>query len=200
MKSNTSKFEENYINELIKRVDKSTFICFDWDYTLIKSTSHFGSEKWEKEIKNSFIVKGMSEKEATIRAIDHWQEAQKTTTIEWNSQLANKIFFEITKITNKWSILTARSEQIKDVTIDQMKKSLDFENDLHHDRVASRFIFCGGKNKGEILKEFFKKNKDRALEKIIVFDDKSHNINAIKIHFNTFHVIGIDLNEKDFLL
>ncbi len=178
-----------------KIVDQSTFVCFDLDDTLVKATTYFGSEKWEQEIKNSLRSKGISKDEATLQAINFWQEAQKKVTIKWNSTEIYKIFFEITNYTNQWCILTARSDQIKSVTIEQIKKSLDFENEDHHNTLVNRLIFCGGMNKGKILKDFFHKNKMISIKKILIFDDKEKNINDIKNHLKDFHVIGMDLNE-----
>ncbi len=175
-------------------VDIFTFFCFDLDDTLITSVDYFGSEKWETDIKNNLICKGVCSHLATKQAMKLWQEAQKKTKIKWRSDKIYNVFFEIQNCTDKWCILTARDEKMKQITANQIMKSLNFEKKHQYHTMLNRLIFCSGNQKAKFLKDFFRKNKMNNIKKIIVFDDREENIDNIKSSFNTIEVFGCDLN------
>lgn len=197
------------IEDVIPYVDKKTLVLVDLDNTLITSAQTIGSTQWFDDMLKNNVKDETNENLAIQKAVDDWIEVQFHTKLVPIEDKTIKTMQKIQGLALHVIALTARSNNISDVTYDSLKDlGLDFkvnnnipEQYLSRDKTTlhkNGIITAALHNKGKIVREFLRRNNlsKAQINKIIFVDDKQKNVDQFaKSIINTqINVVGLKYN------
>ncbi len=215
--SEVSCFEE-ILGHLALSSSEETFVVFDVDDTLLRSTQQLGSVAWFDYIKANFERKGVSKKEAQEIVSILWVTVQPYMKVEAVDPNTQKVIQEIQSKKFPVISLTARKpeeayytrKQLQSIGIDLSLNGLITESrqefSLQHTAIYDRGILFAnhGNKKSDVLLSFLQKNTLKP-KRILFVDDfpghvedvkealKAVNIECIGLRFS-----GSDLHVKKF--
>lgn len=180
------------LHDLLEHItDSKTLLFLDIDNTLIEPYQNIGSEQWERHVAKEYMMGGMDEKTALLKASYLWKAIQMVIRVQFIEQGIPELLAEVEKRGVLTTLLTARSDDVVEVTHRQLEMiGLNFAregrekrrfvlNETEFGHYEKGVLFCNGFNKGKVLKEYLKFHKD--LDKTIVMvDDKLENIQNAK--------------------
>ncbi len=169
------------IKQIKPHLKKRSLVAFDLDDTLVVSSTHYGSTKWEGELIQEYLKQGLTKKEAQIKGWDIWEKAQhdiKLILIEDDVP----IFLNNIKKNHHVIGLTARPGALKELTVHNLKNN----NIIFHSFNCSLnafyegILFCHGKPKSVFLSNFIDQVfKNEKPNNILFIDDKKENLEDI---------------------
>lgn len=179
--------ESNKIADILPfACEPNVIFVFDIDNTLVCTPTDLGSDQWFSHNVERKIQMGMSYEDAVKEVLPNYFRVQEFITLQPVETATPKIVSRVGKQAHTIA-LTARSLQLKQRTIDQLKKlgitfapppsfapELPIELD-HPGLLKDGIIFCDQNDKGKLLFYIFKKfNYQPAW--IIFVDDRLYNL------------------------
>lgn len=179
--------------------DKKTLVCFDIDNTLIRPSTHLGSEQWFGDLCNKLKSSGMTMHEIIDVILPAYYAVHSdidTEPVELETHLVMKSLSQHYPI----MALTRRSACMLGITLQQLKKNdlllethapidisyafLGIDQAAYHDGI----ILCGNNAKGAILKSFIERSRYTP-ERIIYVDDRMEHVLDV---YRTCQELGIE--------
>ncbi len=175
--------ESNRYADVLQYVGEGTLVVTDLDNTVIRPAQTIGSDQWGMNVIAKLKKAGLPDKEAKDIGVSMF------ATVQSNSKVRT---VEVTTISNlhraieQGSLLlglTARPLYLVDVTMKQLKsvqfpllgsgfRSTPATGVIEQNKV----IFVGPHlNKGEVLREYIKKDEYKNIRRIVFIDDKLHH-------------------------
>lgn len=169
------------LQEVVPVINDSSLLVLDIDDTVVVATTHIGSGKWEKSLRQEFRDEGFSEEEAFIKAENIWNEAQENTFVR---PTENDVF---TLLSHKQCLgCTARSPNLIDITMRQLSLAgVSFTDEEMSYPIMETplvyfhngIIFCGGVSKATALFSFLENFPSPP--QIIMVDDTLHHLEDV---------------------
>ena len=182
------------MKEILASIDKQTFLVFDVDNTVIEpKEGNLGSDQWYYYLVRKYKeIDGLSKKEADRKATDVWNTVQGIITVRAVEDITPGIIKEQQKSGTMVLGFTARSPDLADKTVEQLKSvgidyamhrlhktDFDFKLDGDTARYTRGVLFIGdGHDKGRALVQFLKEINFEP-KRVVFVDDKPKNVESV---------------------
>ena len=143
-------YEIKDILELIPHLNCDACVFIDLDETIIEPIHEFGNHAWEKFLIDQHLAKGHTEEIAIQRSCMFWKALQVISSIQLVQPEIKHLFTILTNKNIFYRIVTARSDDMSEVTERQLRSVLGLPN--------FPVIHCNGLSKGTVLKSHLQKN------------------------------------------
>jgi phosphoglycolate phosphatase-like HAD superfamily hydrolase len=206
-----STYHDPQVQAALSSANADTWIIFDIDNTLLKSTSMMGSPQWSDYMRSQAEAAGLSKEEAERLQHAAFGRAQKGLRVELTEPAAVPLVQGLQRRGLTTFALTARAKSLVEVTLSQVSSSgFDFsksqprvqtpgERDLH-----SGVLFAGGVSKGELLRRLMNASAKPPKE-VIFFDDRRENLESVEgelgragVPFTGYRYGFVDTDVKNF--
>ncbi len=178
-------------------LDKYNLVIFDLDNTILEPVQLLGSDQWFCNRLKKYENDGLDAKKALDKTLLEWYEIQSVTQVKLVENEIKNLIENLQNKKIKIMGLTTRNVDFAFASIKQLdaldidlcktapyKKNLFFENGLVFKK---GILFADGKNKGMVLKCFFK--KIGFFPKSIVFiDDKLKHVLDVEDFCKTYKI------------
>jgi hypothetical protein len=179
--------------------DKRTLVCFDIDNTLIRPSTHLGSEQWFGDLCNKLKLSGMSMSDILDIILPAYYAVHSdidTEPVELETHLI------VQSLAQHYPILalTRRSACMLGITLQQLtNNNLTLEayspvyisyafQGIDQGAYHNGIILCGNNTKGAMLKSFLERSHYMP-ERIIFIDDRIEHILDV---YRTCQELGIE--------
>ncbi len=180
-------FESKKMEDALSHVTPDTLLILDVDNTLIESAQMLGGDRWYYYSVDKFKKAGLSEKEATDKAMKTWFDLQKVTKVTAVEPKTPELVTVLQDKGVKVMLLTARSieeaptlyDQLSSVGIDIAKSPPSTKQYFFaSSRYYKGMLLVNVNNKGDVLKLFLAKAKVKPAKAVFI-DDKKKNVESV---------------------
>jgi FMN phosphatase YigB (HAD superfamily) len=187
--------ETKYMQDVMASIDRETLTIFDIDNTLIEPTGNMGSDQWFYYLIKIYKMEGKNEVQAGVQAMRAWNVAQTKIQIQSVESKTPDSIQHIQKQKIHTLAITARTLDIADRTVEQLK-SVHIQLDtlsmttfpmsakafqLKEDALYKKGILFVGENnsKGVVLMKFLEHHHFKP-KRIVYVDDKLKHVQNLE--------------------
>lgn len=179
--------EAKFMHEALGNLAVGDVVVLDIDNTLLEPAQTLGSDQWFDYLIEKYKNTGLEIPKAVERALQDWQPVQLETKVKLVEGYTPTLIREIRAKGVKVLALTARGNQLSQVTLQQLRSAgielptypgFNNPNIIYSEGV----IFANGQNKGHVLRDFFARTQILPARLLFV-DDKIKNVKNMDAEF-----------------
>lgn len=193
--------EIKYINEFQYPNNPNILVAFDIDNTIMELSTDLGSDQWFYAGLKHLTQQGISTDDALQKIVPLYIHYQRHGSVNPVEPEIIQIIKKLHKNNIPTIALTARTNPIEDLTIQQLKSvGIRFDKNKFHKKTFTfthtpypaffkkGIVFCGNNNnKGEVLCEFIAHVQLKP-SLIIFVDDKRRHLEAVETFLKKFSI------------
>ena len=180
------------MRQIEREVNRETLLVFDLDNTLIEPIQSLGSDQWYYYLVRKYKeMDKMSEEKAYQKADEVWNKTQWLVEVESVEKTTPQFIQKLQRKGIKMMGLTARTFDISDVTMKQLKSvGIEFKKAVYPKNLEFKLVdtahyvqgimYIGEQNdKGKVLVQFLKSIHYQP-KKIVFVDDKQKHVTSME--------------------
>jgi hypothetical protein len=198
--------EIKYLSQILDGIDSDTLVVTDVDNTELEPVQVLGSDQWYGYLVAANLKRGLSQKEATDKAIELWMMIQKVMSVKTVEPQTASVLRIVQAKAGATMGLTARpialveatQKQLDSVGIDLAQRTIVPYDVPLVNNVEGLFtegiLFLGPNgNKGVALKDFLGQlNLLRRFKKIVFVDDRESHVKRVEAAFKDSGIRNIN--------